>query len=117
MFTQKRRYNKNPARRRLTSPGATTFRTRQTPINVINTVLSGSTLQVQFDQPVIIGAVPQYRSANGHLPTNVVQDTTDTVEMTYSTAPTSPFTVPFEDPGIRNSAGGYVRDELLTAGG
>jgi hypothetical protein len=113
MSTQR---NKRTGRRFLTAtrrkmqlgPQISTRLTRRTPITVVSVVISGNDAVFTFDQDVILKGSPGYTSANSKTVTGA--DKTGIAEVTvhYDSAPTAPFTVPFEDPAVRNAAAGYV---------
>lgn len=112
-----RRYNKTPSRRKVQGVGAQTIRGRRTPINVNDTAVSGTGVDVTFDQTVILQGIPHYKSANNHYPTGAVQDQDGIVNLEYGVTPTLPITIEFEDPAVRNKAGGYVIPGAYGGGG
>lgn len=104
-----RRYNKTPSRRKVPGVGAQAIRGTRTPIIPTFGVVAGSTIPVTFDQPVIVKGLPDFQGDTGVSPLSVVVDSATQITLTYNTAPTDPFTVSFEDPAVRNNAGGYVQ--------
>lgn len=105
----RKRYNKTPARRKIPGVGAETHRTVRTPINIVSCEGTAEVVTVVFDQPVVLSGLPGWTDNGGE--TVIAAEMTDatTCEMTFSATAVTPLTIPFEDPGIRNSAGGYVR--------
>lgn len=77
---------------------------RATPIGVVG----ASTLTVTFDQPVSLNGVPQYKAANGAIPTAASLSAQNTLLLPYPVGAVRPFTVPFDDAAIRNTSGGFV---------
>jgi hypothetical protein len=111
MNGQNRRYNKNPSRRKIPGVGAQTYRGQRTEIQVVAVTVNSSAALVEFNQPVILKGVPQVARQGGVLPDTASINSTNTiVELQYPgvTTPTD-VNFPFEDPGIRNNVGGYVR--------
>ena len=119
MNRQQRRYNKNPQRRKIPGVGAENLRGSRTPITIESAVRTGNFLDLTFNQPIILKGVPQYENDNDNtLPLSAtVSDPANTiVRLVYTGATTGQnFIVPFEDPAIRNNAGGYVTQQTLTA--
>ncbi len=85
-----------------------------TPISMTAASAVGSVLNVTFDQSVILRGVPQYATdvAGPPAPTPVsaVLSSPTTLALTFSGAVASAttITIPYEEPGIRNSSGGFV---------
>lgn len=112
-FTARRRYNKTPQRRKIPGVGAQTYRGVRTPIGIVSGDATGDVATVVFDQPVILKGLPGWTDVNGDTVVSAVMTDPVTCEMTFSGAAGTPLTIPFEDPGIRNSVGGYVRPASL----
>lgn len=106
----RRRYNKTPSRRRIPGTGAETYRGSRTPIHIVSIQITPPGYVVIFDQPVILKGIPQYAESGGDLPTAAELTGGVTLALTYPAPPVDPMTVPFEDPGVRNGAGGYVTE-------
>lgn len=90
---------------------------RATPIAVTLMAYGGGFVEVTFNQPVLLAGVPKYTLADGSLPTGATLQAANLVKLTYASlgsgAPT--ITVPFEDPAVRNQAGGYVSPVSMEA--
>jgi hypothetical protein len=87
-----------------------------TPVRIVSATKAGSVLTVVFDQPVILKGVPQYAvDVAGADPTSAALTAPTTLALTFDAAITAAteFTIPFEDPGIRNAVGGYVADSTF----
>ena len=110
----RKRYNKTPQRRKIPGVGAETERTRRTPINIDSAVGALAVLTVVFDQPVVLKGLPGWVGAGSEVVISAVMLDAVTCEMTFGATVTSPVSIPFEDPGIRNTAGGYVRASEAT---
>src|SRR5260221_1059780 len=108
-LTKTKRYRNTAARRRMNSGvGAASQLTRRTPITITSST-PGDTTVVQFDQAVILAGIPQWLNNSAHLPLTAVLSAPNELTLTYPGADTTTsFTVPFEDPAIRNGAGGYL---------
>lgn len=116
-LTARRRYNKTPQRRKIPGVGAQTFRGSRTPIGVVSISEAMSVVTVTFDQPVQLGPVlPGWTATAGAATVVSVAQfgvAGNVFKVTFSEAPTGEIDIPFEDPGFRNSAGGYVRDSSI----
>lgn len=108
-LTARRRYNKTPQRRKIPGVGAQVQRGHRTPINIVSCEGTLAVVTVVFDQPVVLHGLPGWTDNGGE--TVIAAEMTDAVtcQMTFSATAVTPLTIPFEDPGIRNSVGGYVR--------
>jgi hypothetical protein len=113
----KRRYNKGPIRRKATTSSGAANRTGQrTPITFTMGSSTTTTNTVTFDQPVSLKGIPGYFDTssptivvNGAVALNATQ-----VALTWNATPSAAISVPFEDPAVRNSAGGYVQAGSVT---
>ena len=110
----RKRYNKTPQRRKVPGIGAQTDRGNRTPIGIISSTADTAELTVVFDQPVVLKGLPGWVGAGSE--TVIAAEMTDPVTcvMTFSAPVTAPVAIPFEDPGIRNNVGGYVRVSEVT---
>lgn len=84
---------------------------RPTPIRITGVTASGSVLAVEFDQAVALSGVPAYTTnVAGAKAVSAVAKTPTTIEITFSAtiATATSVTVPYEDPAVRNSIGGFV---------
>jgi hypothetical protein len=101
---------KNAALRRKASigPGGDVRLTRRTPISVVTTT-PGDTTVIDFNQPIILSAPVGWTNNAGHGVLTQEQTGPDEVTVTFPAADTTTsVTIAFEDPGVRNGAGGYV---------
>lgn len=107
-LTRKKRYPNRVARRTFSGIGADNKLTRRTPITITATT-PGDTTVVTFDQAVILTGIPQWPNNSDHVPLTAVLSAPDELTLTYPVPDTTTsITVPFEDPAVRNGAGGYV---------
>jgi hypothetical protein len=95
--------------------GANRIGTRTPLVPSIGTPASTSQT-ITFTQPVVLKGVPAWYDTS--TPTITVDSATrptpTTVVLVWNAAPTAALTVPFEDPSIRNMAGGYVASGNFT---
>jgi len=101
-------------RRAFLGPSDSNRLTRRTPIAVLNSIWDGNAVVLTFDQPVVFKGIPAWYDANGLFASGGLIVSPGVVRLVFPSAPQSPLTVPFEDPAIRNSVGGYVVPGLLT---
>lgn len=108
-ITRRKRYPNSVARRKVSGVGAEARLARRTPITPNMTAGTTSTATVEFGQPIILSGIPQYLSSNSTLPVSVSLLTTTSITLVYplGSAIVS-VSIPFEDPAVRNNAGGYV---------
>ena len=111
-----KRYPNTSNRNRKPGLGTSNQRGRRTPISITD-VTPGDTTTVTFDQAVILKGVPQWPNNSAHMPLTAVLTAPDVLTLTFP-APdtTTAITVPFEDPGVRNGAGGYVLPGTFSGG-
>lgn len=86
--------------------------TIRTPILLDEQSAATTTVTVIFNQAVILKGVPQYSATVGGgpaLPVSAALAAPDELTLVYGANVTGPLIVPFEDPGVRNLAGGYVQ--------
>lgn len=82
-----------------------------TPISMTNAVAAASVITITFDQPVIMRGVPQYTTdVAGADPLSAVLSSPNVLVLTFdaSVAAATVINIPYEEPGIRNSSGGFV---------
>jgi len=104
----KKRYPNTVARRKISGVGAEANRPKQTPITITNTVPGASTVLTLDTALISLKGIPQFESQTGLLPTAAEVTGPGEITLTYvGTTPTS-IIVPFEDPAIRSTGGGYV---------
>lgn len=113
----KKHYNKNPIRRKAQNTGgAANRRGTRTPITFTMGSSTTTTNLCTFNQPVSLKGFPAWFDTS--TPTITVtaasQVSTNTINVTWNSAPSVAITVPFEDPAIRNSVGGYVQAGQVT---
>ena len=107
-LTTRRRYPNTVSRRKISGVGAEAQLPRRTPITITNTS-PGDTTVITFDQAVSLVGIPQWLNNSGHVPTAAELSAPDELTLTYPTPDTTTsIVVPFEDPAVRNGAGGYV---------
>ncbi|MGI9014188.1 MAG: hypothetical protein ACR2GY_08060 [Phycisphaerales bacterium] len=91
---------------------------RPTPIGVASWSVSGTDLTLTFNQPIILkgvsacttdiaGALPVSATATGPLTVVVTFD----ADISLATR----VNIPFEDPSVRNSRGGFISENRLAA--
>jgi hypothetical protein len=113
----KKHYNKNPIRRKAVSTGgAANRRGTRTPITFTMGSSTTTTNTCTFNQPVSLKGFPAWfdTSTPTIVVTGAVQLTTNTIAVTWNSAPSVAISVPFEDPAIRNANGGYVNAGSVT---
>lgn len=107
-LTSKRRYPNAVARRKISGVGAESNRPRRTPITVVS-VVPGDTSVITFDQVITCKGVAGYTNNDGHLALTSEITAPNELTVTFPGADTTTtITIPFEDPCVRNGAGGYV---------
>jgi len=82
-----------------------------TPIGISNVVAAGSVLTIVFDQPVALKGVPKYSTniAGAHaISANMAAPSVMSLTFDAAVAGANQLNVPYEDPAIRNSSGGFV---------
>ena len=97
-----------PHRRRVWASGADV---RPTTINIVAVSGEGQTFTVAFDQPVLLRGVPRWPFGTpASYPTGATLESAAVLRLAYPIAVESGESpvVPFEDPTIRNSRGGFV---------
>jgi len=87
-----------------------------TPVRIASAAAAGSVLTVTFDQPVVLKGVPQYAvDVAGADPASAVLTDATTLALTFDAVidAATEVTLPFEDPGIRSTVGGFVADSTF----
>jgi hypothetical protein len=87
-------------------------------IRIVSATKSGSVLTVEYDQALVPpkGLVPQYTTdVAGAEPVSAVFIDPMTIEITFSAsiAAATVVNIPYEEPAVRNSIGGYVADSTF----
>lgn len=81
------------------------------PIKITAATKSGSVLTITYDQVVSLNGVPKYvTTVAGADAISAAQTGPTTVAITFDAAITAAtaFTIPYEEPAVRNSSGGFV---------
>lgn len=116
MFRPTRRYNKNPARRKVPGVGAENRIGTRTPVVIgsANPLTAPNVIvEVQFDEPCFYtGILPAWTGPAGQTVVSVTVIDALNIRVTFSATLTTAdeITIPFEDPSVRNQSGGYVRN-------
>jgi hypothetical protein len=87
-----------------------------TPITIASATVAGSVLTIEFNQPVSLTGVPQYTTdVAGADPVSAVKSNATTVEITFdaAVAAATVVNIPYEEPGVRNSSGGFVSNSTF----
>ena len=82
-----------------------------TPIYIASANPVGSVLTLTFDQPVSLNGTPGFTTdVSGPTALSAVQQSPTVVAITFSAAiaAATQVVIPFRDPAIRNSSGGFV---------
>ena len=90
---------------------------KATPIRITSAAVVTTTATIELDQPVVLKGIPQYRFTDGGpVPTAASLTSPTTLVLTWAADPGDPteILIPFEDPAIRNSVGGFVADSVVT---
>jgi hypothetical protein len=109
---KQRRYPNTVNRRKAASGlGAANRIGTRTPLVPTIDSNSGATVTLSFDQNIVLHGTPGYFDTS--TPSITVNSATVTapgvVELIFNGAVTGGFSIPFEDPSIRNMIGGYVQ--------
>ena len=86
------------------------------PIAISSVTKAGSVLTIVFAQPVILKGVPKYTTnLAGVTAISAAMTTPTTLAVTFSAAVTTATTlnIPYEEPAVRNSSGGFVSDSTF----
>jgi hypothetical protein len=84
---------------------------KTTPIKVESASAALAVLTVTFDQPVSLNGVPQYTTdVVGATAESAVMTSPTTIDITFSAsvAAATALNIPYEEPAVRNSSGGFV---------
>ena len=117
MFKQRKHYNKSPMRRKIPGVGAETLRGRRTEILPTLVGIVGNVVTVTFDQAVIVSMPSGVLDDDGNTPLSFTQPAPNQVAWTFAATPQDTIEFPFEEPSVRNTAGGYVRPGVYTEPG
>ena len=82
-----------------------------TPIAIVSVTKTGSTMTIVFDQPVALKGVPKYTTdLAGITAISAAMTAPATLSVTFSAAITTAteLNIPYEEPAVRNSSGGFV---------
>ena len=97
--------------RRPPKAGSANLQRRSTPIAVTAASATGAVLTVTFDQPIALNGTPAYTTdVVGATALSAVMTGTSTIAITFSAtvATASEVRIPYEEPAVRNSSGGFV---------
>ena len=87
------------------------------PSYIVDVTSLDAVLTVVFDQPVTLDGLPAYTTALGPgvTPLSATQTAADTIEITFSgdLSGWGQVNFPFQDPAVRNAAGGYVTGNMF----
>ena len=82
-----------------------------TPISVVSATKAAAVLTIVFNQPVALKGVPQYTTdLPGITALSAAMTNPTTLALTFSAtvATATEVNIPYEEPAIRNSSGGFV---------
>ena len=82
-----------------------------TPIGIVSATPGLSLLTIVFDQPVQLKGIPQYTtSVAGAVPVSAELTSPTTLAVTFDAdiSLATAVNVPYEEPAVRNSSGGFV---------
>ena len=81
------------------------------PIGIVSATKAVAVLTVVFNQPVMLKGTPAYTTnLAGPVPLSAVMTNPTTLTVTFSAtiATATTLNIPYEEPAIRNSSGGFV---------
>jgi hypothetical protein len=84
---------------------------KATPVKILSAVKAGSVITITFDQVVSLRGTPLYTTdLAGVIAASATMPTPTTLAVTFSAAITTAteINVPFEDPAVRSTTGGFV---------
>ena len=87
-----------------------------TPIGMVTAAKAGSVLTITFNQPVALKGVPAYTVTGAAVtPISAVMTSPTVLTLTFSGAVTAAtfVNVPYEEPAVRNSSGGFVSNSTF----
>src|SRR5437773_827230 len=87
-----------------------------TPIGMVSAVKAGSVLTITFNQPVALKGVPAYTVTGAAVTAlSAVMASPTVLTLTFSGAVTAAtfVNVPYEEPAVRNSSGGFVSNSTF----
>lgn len=107
---QRRYKNRGPRRSTTYAPGGENRVARRTPITATFDSAATPNATFVFDQPVVVSGVPQWfeTADEANVADSVVVNSPTSITLHFPSAITTAITIPFEDPHVRNMAGGYV---------
>lgn len=114
--TQKRYPNRAARRKAMAGIGAANRLGTRTPIIPTLSKASGADVTITFDGPVSLKGLPAYEDNAGtpHVVTAAELTAPNVLELTLNGNASTTLTIPFEDPAVRNNAGGYVQPGTYT---
>jgi hypothetical protein len=115
-MSQKRYKNSAARRKNNPGPGGANRVGTRTPIAITDFADGSASTAVTFDQAVNLAGIPGWTdlSTPSITVTGATQSAPNVLDLVWNAAPTVAVSIPFEDPGIRNNVGGYVRDSTFT---
>lgn len=87
-----------------------------TPISIASASAAGSVITITFNQAVALNGVPQYTTdVVGADPLSAVLTSPNVLALTFdaAVAAATEVLIPYEEPAIRNSSGGFVCDSTF----
>lgn len=116
IMSQKRYKNRAARRKTIAGVGAANRVGTRTPIAIADFADGSASTAVTFDQQVILDGTPGWTdlSTPSIKVNSASQSAPNVIDLVWNAAPTVAVSIPFEDPSIRNSVGGYVRDSVFT---
>ena len=87
-----------------------------TPLSIVSASAAGSVLTIGFNQPVALKGVPQYTTdVAGADPVSAAMTDAMTLAITFdaAVAAATEVRIPYEEPAVRNSSGGFVADSTF----
>src|SRR5687768_9742300 len=88
------------------------------PIGIVSVTKAAAVMTIVFNQPVALKGVPQYTTdLAGVTPISAAMTSPTTLSLTFSAtvATATELNVPYEEPAIRNSSGGFVTPSTFPA--
>ena len=88
-------------------------------IGVASVTVNAAVVTVEFDQVVAVNGVPNYTTdVAGATAESVTQTSPTTIEITFSAtvAAATELNIPYEEPAVRNSSGGFVTPSTFPVG-
>jgi hypothetical protein len=119
----KKRYPRAVRFRRIASNNNSVQQVRRFPLIPFSTAISAQTVELEFEQPVIIAsnavAITNIVDNNGDKPISFAYGAgvVSQIEITFPGGGPTSITIPFEDPALRGQVGQYVQQGTYTPPG